>query len=138
MRLAAEAAIARWGLARTLADEVVRVTLHGQDGAVLFEGDERRAPRRHDVSLSGMQDWRLQGQERYLTGAVLTWAKYVPPRADWDHDHCEFCSRKFSLRGEDLQEGYTTRDRYRWICGPCFVDFKEQLRWTVSPGAEDG
>jgi hypothetical protein len=32
---------------------------------------------------------------------------------------------------EVRREGYTTEDRYRWICFQCFNDFREQFRWTV-------
>jgi hypothetical protein len=40
-------------------------------------------------------DWRLQGQERYLTGAALGRRRWQPMRPGWDHDHCEFCWTKF-------------------------------------------
>ena len=78
-----------------------------------------------------MSDWRLQGQERYLRGVDLVRRTYQPPRADWDHDHCEFCGRKFSLHPSDLQVGYATADNYRWICSDCYEDFKGQFGWIV-------
>jgi hypothetical protein len=37
-----------------------------------------------------MGDWRLQGQDRYLKGALLCLAAYTPYPEGWDHDHCEF------------------------------------------------
>jgi hypothetical protein len=78
-----------------------------------------------------MSNWRLQGQEEYLLGASLSKKIYKKPREDWDHDHCEFCSAKFSEAEGDLTEGYTTDDEYRWICTRCFEDFKEQFQWIV-------
>ena len=79
-------------------------------------------------------DWRLQGQENYLTGVRLYKKKYQQYGEEWDHDHCEFCSRKFSLvptKGE-LSQGYSTEDNYRWICEKCFNDFQELFKWQVT------
>jgi hypothetical protein len=78
-----------------------------------------------------MSDWRLQGQEEYLTSVVLVKKRYRKYREDWDHDHCEFCWQKFSESPGDLHEGYATEDEYRWICETCYQDFREQFRWTV-------
>jgi len=76
-------------------------------------------------------DWRLQGQEKYLKGVTLFWQEYTPYRKGWDHDHCEFCSSKFTENEneETLHEGYTTEDRYRWICKQCFDDFRNLFGW---------
>jgi hypothetical protein len=79
-------------------------------------------------------DWRLQGQEAYLTEATLEWKPYTRYSESWAHDHCEFCSAKFSEAGSvasTLHEGYATPDKYRWICAACFEDFKERFRWRV-------
>jgi hypothetical protein len=82
-------------------------------------------------------DWRLQGQQKYLQGARLFWSLYQIYRKDWDHDHCEFCGAKFCLDASDcLKEGYCTEDRYRWICQPCFDDFREMFQFqAVAHGA---
>ncbi len=81
-------------------------------------------------------DWRLQGQERYLSGAILHWATWHRPRPGWDHDHCEFCGAKFmeEPRPDTLQAGYATADRYRWICPTCFEDFRERFGWVLDTG----
>ena len=80
-------------------------------------------------------DWRLQGQERYLTGAKLAFGPYQRTRKSpaWDHDHCEFCGAKFMVEeGLDvLHEGYHTVDECRWICATCFGDFRGQFAWEV-------
>jgi hypothetical protein len=81
--------------------------------------------------MSAMNDWRLQGQERYLTNAKFVRRIYVPPSPSWDHDHCEFCGAKVSLNEGDLREGYVTLDGKHWICDVCFNDFKERFRWVV-------
>ncbi len=78
-------------------------------------------------------DWRLQGQERYLQGAALHPARWRRPRPEWDHDHCEFCWAKFmeeELPGV-LHYGYTTVDHYRWVCEACFEDFRDRFAWRV-------
>ncbi len=79
-----------------------------------------------------MSDWRLRGQERYLKGVVLKWTAYKPPREGWDHDHCEFCSRKFMDREGELREGYVTLDNRHWICKGCAVDFKTRFEWNIA------
>jgi hypothetical protein len=85
-----------------------------------------------------MSDWRLLGQEEYLFGVSLSKKVYKKPRDDWDHDHCEFCFAKFSERENDLHEGYTTEDEYRWICERCYRDFKDQFQWHVKDDKEEG
>ena len=53
-------------------------------------------------------DWRLQGQEKYLKDEILTYKKYSERQTKTDHDHCEFCSAKFSdLIDDALKNGYT-------------------------------
>jgi hypothetical protein len=79
-----------------------------------------------------MDDWRLQGQERFLKGAVLRAATYSPSRDGWDHDHCEFCGAKFSDRPGDLKSGYVTGDEYHWICAACYADFRDHFDWTLT------
>lgn len=77
-----------------------------------------------------MSDWRLQGQERFLYGVKLERKRYTPYREGWDHDHCEFCSVKFSesLAGCE-REGWATEDNYYWICCGCYEDFKKDFAW---------
>jgi hypothetical protein len=86
-------------------------------------------------------DWRLQGQERYLKRATLVRRAYrrYARNPYWDHDHCEFCSAKFTVEAhpDTLQEGYATLDDYHWVCSACFEDFKGRFAWTVSPARED-
>jgi hypothetical protein len=85
--------------------------------------------------MSG-NDWRLQGQEAYLTGARLSLRRWTARDARWDHDHCEFCWATFSPAG--LDRGYTTADEYRWICERCFSDFRAHFGWTVLPEGATG
>jgi hypothetical protein len=75
--------------------------------------------------------WRRQGQERYLFRVPLIAQIYRPYRVGWDHDHCEFCGRKFSL-SDGLKDGYATSDGYHWVCAECFEDFKEEFEWMPS------
>jgi len=80
-------------------------------------------------------DWRLQGQERFLHAAELHRRSYrrYQKNPDWDHDHCEFCRAKFMVEEQPdvLHEGYCTADEVRWICPRCFEDFKERFAWRV-------
>jgi len=83
--------------------------------------------------VSDTTDWRLGGQERYLTGVTLRWQEYRAPRADWDHDHCAFCWAEFTERPDPKVQhaGYATLDEYHWICKRCFNDFRDRFAWTV-------
>jgi len=80
-------------------------------------------------------DWRLQGQEKYLKGVTLFRRAYrrCGKNPNWDHDHCEFCLTKFTVEDHTagLHVGYATEDDYRWICEACFHDFKDMFRWEV-------
>lgn len=78
-----------------------------------------------------MSDWRLQGQEQYLKGAVLHRVGYTPSSPEWEHDHCEFCWQKLSLAEADVHEGYATKDGCHWICAGCYEDFRTQFGWTL-------
>jgi hypothetical protein len=84
---------------------------------------------------SNEADWRLAGQERYLTGAVFQLRRYSPPSADWDHDHCEFCWVKFSSppNNGEIDEGYVTSDGKHWVCQGCFRDFRERFSFSDQP-----
>lgn len=78
-------------------------------------------------------DWRLVGQERYLTGARLRWARYQQPKPHWDHDHCAFCMQKI-MEGnhpDTIQEAYVTEDGRHWVCPVCVGDFRQRFGWVV-------
>jgi len=76
-------------------------------------------------------DWRRQGQEKYLKGTKIFSRDYLHHRLEWDHDHCEFCGTKFSMNQNDLKKGYSTDDGYHWICCQCFNDFQYEFNWQV-------
>lgn len=84
------------------------------------------------INRPPQDDWRRQGQEDYLTGVKLSFRIYKPYREDWDHDHCEFCGKKISLKSGDLNSGYSTDDGYHWICAPCMHDFRAEFKWEVN------
>lgn len=81
------------------------------------------------------EDWRLRGQDSYLKGVTLVHRYYRQYKKNpkWDHDHCDFCWKEFSLQDGSTsgQLGYTTQDEYYWICQDCFNDFKHQFCWLV-------
>ena len=76
-------------------------------------------------------DWRLMGQEEYLMNQNLMFTNYEPYSEIWNHEHCEFCTARFSEYNGDLHKGYCTLDKQRWSCEDCFNDFHEKFNWTV-------
>ena len=76
-------------------------------------------------------DWRLQGQD-WLREELLRFAHYRPQRVGSEHDHCEFCWVPFKTSDVPgtAKEGYVTQDR-RWICEPCYEDFKLIFEWVL-------
>jgi hypothetical protein len=78
-------------------------------------------------------DWRLWGQEKYLTGATLLHRRWSQLSEGWDHDHCAFCWATFMSdeHPNALHEGWTTPDEDHWICETCFRDFRERFHWLV-------
>ncbi len=84
---------------------------------------------------NNLNDRRIGGQEQYLMGVTLKWAKWRMPKPTWDHDHCSFCWKRFCLQEECKdadRDGYTTLDEYHWICKDCFEDFKVLFKWSIS------
>jgi len=84
-----------------------------------------------------MDDWRLTGQEMYLTGRRWTLRTWWPYRENWDHDHCDFCQRQISVPPalndpEAVEQGYVSDDDYHWVCEDCFADFRDRFDWTVA------
>jgi hypothetical protein len=80
-------------------------------------------------------DWRLQGQERYLTGVTLVHRAWRQTRPNWrNHDHCAFCWATIADHDGPgiLREGWTTLDDYHWICDQCFADFRERFSWQIA------
>jgi hypothetical protein len=49
-------------------------------------------------SMINEDDWRLLGQEAYLTGVPFLFRRWSSDNPDWDHDRCVFCWAKFSDR----------------------------------------
>lgn len=77
-------------------------------------------------------DWRLQGQGKYLQGETFHLSEFKPYRDGWEHEHCEFCGAKFCLQDDEcLKEGYCTDDHYRWVCSPCFSDFRDMFAFKL-------
>jgi hypothetical protein len=90
-----------------------------------------------DTAAMTSDDWRLTGQEKYLSGVALKWAEWKPTRPDWEHDHCAFCWAEISDApvGEHVKYNagwVTATDEYHWVCPPCFDDFHDQFGWTTS------
>ena len=80
-------------------------------------------------------DWRLRGQEEYLTGRSFRHARFAPQPGGSDHAHCEFCWHKFMQHPEGVPHcsarGWLTLDGAYWVCEECFADLKEAFGWTA-------
>ena len=77
-----------------------------------------------------MEDWRLNGQERYLFKVKLKKQKFKS--CGWhDHEHCDFCWDKFSESKDDLNFGFCTEDEHHWVCETCYNDFKDLFQWEI-------
>jgi hypothetical protein len=80
------------------------------------------------------EDWRLQGQESFLTGRAMRRATWWSDQVGGDHDHCAFCTAEISADTTghaDYDEGWVTDDDYHRVCVECFEDFREQFKWRV-------
>ena len=74
----------------------------------------------------------LPWHEEKLTGVTLVHQPWRVIEGN-DHDHCAFCWAKFAEASDCLHEGYSTENRYYWVCEECFHDFKERFGWRVKP-----
>lgn len=91
------------------------------------------------------------GQEHFLAGLSFTWKRYQASSGNWDHEHCEFCNKKFldahyaawmretlmhpsddhvGAGYSNLRRGDTPSGRH-WVCRECFSDFGAEFGWTV-------
>jgi hypothetical protein len=93
------------------------------------------ALRQDDGVAENAPDWRLRGQEAYLSERRFKWRKWWPHRPGWVHDHCAFCWAEFAAEVTEhtpYDAGWVTADdEYTWVCTVCFEDFKEQFAWEV-------
>jgi hypothetical protein len=83
-------------------------------------------------------DWRYD-LGKNLKGREFVFKQYKPLSEENDHDHCGFCTEKFSqLIDGALKEGYQTilepftwngkdYENDEWVCSECFNDFKDLL-----------
>ena len=79
-----------------------------------------------------LDDWRLsRDQIKYLKNKKIIFQNYTSNNPLNDHDHCEFCFKKFSNNYNDLGKGYSTLDNYIWICEECYKDFKSIFNWEL-------
>lgn len=77
-----------------------------------------------------MDDWRLNGQEEYLSDVKQKRIKYSERKnKSSDHELCAFCWDKISEYPETLNEAYCTENEYHWICEICYIDFKKKFHW---------
>lgn len=78
-----------------------------------------------------LDDWRMRGQEDYLTNQTFYLHPYEPKNEKNDHAHCEFCWEKFSIYDGTSHVGYSTLDDKYWICAPCYEDFAEKFSFHI-------
>jgi hypothetical protein len=84
-----------------------------------------------------MDDAWIIAREKLIRSKNLHWSRYTQPSPDWDHDHCEFCFRRFAEPSagynDSVETGYTTPDRFNWICRGCVEKYKDRFNWVVEP-----
>lgn len=85
----------------------------------------RRIKHINRKDFNDMEDWRLQGQEKYLQGKTFIFKRIFVK----GHDHCEFCWETF-YQNED-KNAYTTLDGHHIVCETCFNDFKEEFQFRI-------
>ncbi|MBQ2824141.1 MAG: hypothetical protein IJF18_06155 [Oscillospiraceae bacterium] len=78
-----------------------------------------------------MDDWRLNGQEKYLENVNLKHIQFNNKINLSDHEHCEFCTDRISNYIGTKTIGYCTEDEYYWICEECYNDFKDIFHWKI-------
>lgn len=79
-----------------------------------------------------MNDWRLNGQEKYLDHVILKHIKYSSNQYyKSNHKHCAFCFEKIGISSDNIHEAYCTEDEYHWICDDCYNDFKDIFDWKL-------
>ena len=78
-------------------------------------------------------DWRRQGQKKYLKGINLSWKNIRNTDKTGNLIIVNFVVlNSWKVRGPDiLTEGYASDDKYRWICKQCFADFRGEYEWKV-------
>jgi hypothetical protein len=71
---------------------------------------------------------------------VFHWSRYTQPSPTWDHDHCHFCFRRFAEYeagyDDSIEYGYTTLDRFNWLCKECFDKHNDQYGLTSEPSRD--
>jgi hypothetical protein len=85
------------------------------------------------------KQWRID-TGLFLKGATLQRLRWKAQSGDCDHDPCACCWAKFAkFDGPDIQhEGYTTADRYHWVCEGCVTDLRDEMDWHLAPTGESG
>ncbi len=75
------------------------------------------------------------GQDAYLSGRSMRFARWFSHRPGWDHDHCDFCAAEISGdttgHAEIAEAWVTADDGYTWVCPDCFTDFRERFGWVI-------
>jgi hypothetical protein len=88
------------------------------------------------ATVDDVEAW-LASYDPALKGAKLHRRPYFQWASNWDHDHCEFCSMAFVVKGDataqppNVTEGWTTDTEYDWICNACFEKHRERFEWSV-------
>jgi hypothetical protein len=83
------------------------------------------------------KDWRNMGQMEYLKDKKLVFTKYKKHSDRWEHEHCEFCSKKIAEFDDCEHSAYCTTDKKYWICTECFDDFNIIFDWKVIENEEN-
>lgn len=76
-------------------------------------------------------DWRLMGQEGYLTGKHLQHRRFSRKLCYEDYDQCDFCWSCFDKDDSVPARAYFVPEERLWICEDCFGFFQKHFQWDV-------
>jgi hypothetical protein len=87
-----------------------------------------------DAGESQHDEW-LANAVANLRSKNFRWSRYTQPSPEWDHDHCEFCFQRFAEPranyNDSVEFGFTTPDRFNWVCRECVDKYKDQFGWII-------
>jgi hypothetical protein len=82
----------------------------------------------------------MDDTDEYFKGGTWHRRPYFLWSAEWDHDHCQFCSAPFEVAGSQAalsrkggaqSHGWASEDEYHWVCDSCFAELRELHGWRT-------
>ena len=96
-----------------------------------MEGNRAWLPDPSTWKSTWREDWRLMGQEGYLTGKRLQHRRFRRELCRQDYDQCDFCWTGFETDDGLPVLAYYVPEEQLWICETCYKDFQHYFKWVV-------